>query len=155
MHAIFHLPLPVQQWHSEEEEHNYGTENRNTQSPPLRNDFTHRRFMFGTISTLFFASSFSPVTQEGSNKVRAMAFQEKEQITRTTGQKTGIGEGSPLGNTERVSLTVDSCLEHFEFVFRFVVFPVQPGNGHDKDREKGHKKERKRSKNIMGKIGGD
>ncbi|GIX71874.1 hypothetical protein CEXT_184291 [Caerostris extrusa] len=57
-------------------------------------------------------------------------------MTRTTGQKTEIGEGPLLRNTERVSLTVESCLEHFELVFRFVVFPVQPWKGLNKDREK-------------------
>ncbi|GIY44368.1 hypothetical protein CDAR_544491 [Caerostris darwini] len=48
--------------------------------------------------------------------------------------------------TERVSLTVDSCLEHFKLVFTSSFFPVNPGKGHNKDREKGHKMERKREK---------
>ncbi|GIY44367.1 hypothetical protein CDAR_544481 [Caerostris darwini] len=56
--------------------------------------------------------------------VRAMAFQKKKNRSpELRDRKTEIGEGPPLRNMERVSLTVDSCLEHCEFVFHFVVSP--------------------------------
>ncbi|GIY44365.1 hypothetical protein CDAR_544471 [Caerostris darwini] len=89
--------------------------------------------------------------------VLAMAFHKKEeQLTRTTGQKSEIGEGPPLWKTEQVSLTVDSCLEHFDFVFASSFFPpCTPGRVTINTEKKGHKMERKREKNSMGTVFGD